>query len=174
MTASWTTDSSLLCKVAAGSQTSSVGVIVGAITKKYSQNDETFEIPSRTGTAINLFSYTSSTSSLGTSISPQNAPATGGVSIVLTGGDFFLSDPTPTMGLSPLDCSTTTWTSWTAVACQAPRTTHALLTSVKVNVSTLDAPWSGVEFSYDAPVVTGLSDVRPPCCYSSVLALVCV
>ena len=103
-----------------------------------------------------------------TSISPANAAQTGGVSVTINGLDFAASDPTPSASLEQsVACSSTTWTSATAVAC-SPASYGGGTRRIAVTLSGVVGTHAG-QFSYDgtgacAAVRRGTCSTTIACC----------
>lgn len=136
----WSTDTSVACTVATGT---------GA------QLQVVAQVSSVAGTMFIGFSYDSPAV---TFISGSNSPATGGVATVVNGMNFGTAyhDSTPSVFLGKTLCSTSSWSSQTAVSCQtSPGGGAALNVGLMVDLQVGSMPTS---FTYDSPVVThGLS-----------------
>jgi len=139
MTTSWTATTSMSCvpyapSVGAFLQASlQVGTVLGTSLPSF-----TFDSPVLSGTLV------------------ANGPRTGGSSATITGMNFAGTDRTPTSAVGTTICLTVSWSSDTAVRCLEPVGSDTATNPIVVIVAGVVGTRTGA-FSYDGPVITGLS-----------------
>lgn len=135
-TASWTSDSSILCTTA----------LAGGVGGR---NTATLTVAALVGTTTQAFTYNAPVTS---SVSIPNSPTSGAAVITLLGMDFGVPAVTATALAGGTLCSTTSWTTITAVACVSPvgiGRAHPVRLTVASQVGSLLRV-----LSFDSPVVS--------------------
>jgi hypothetical protein len=151
-TVTWTTTTAINCRAAAGYTSDLKG---------------TLSISSMVGTHIEQhFTYDAPTVTYTTSM---NAPTTSGASVTVQGVNFHGSDLTATIMLSTDACTTTSWSSITALSCQTPSGAGFGKSVVVVQDTLTGTQYLG--FSYDSPVITSVATRNGPTSGASVTTI---
>jgi hypothetical protein len=155
-TATWTTTTRVLC-------TSPAGYLPSGVAPQYPDTSTLpgfLSISSVVGTvSTQTFTYDAP---VVTFLSAFNSPTSQGAVLTVHGTNFYTSDTTASVHVAGNACSTTSWSTSTALSCVVP-TNVGLSATVQtiINQNPLDSLYSAgtlvTAFSYDAPVVTHLT-----------------
>jgi hypothetical protein len=130
---------SLMCTLSSGTYDGTTQIEVAIDGVKGSSNDGTFKW---TAPALQ-------------SVTPMNGPTNGGSVVTVVGSGFGTSDPGIVISVGDTSCLSTAWLSENSASCVLPQGYSAIGTRIGVRVAGAEVYTEG--FTYDAPVITGMS-----------------